>query len=146
MAKHKEFFLTGETSRITGVTPRNLDYWARTKFIVPSVADAKGTGTERKYAFNDLVALRVAQQLRLAGISTQSLRRAVKQLCTWTGAENPLAASHLVVIGSDVKLVTGCTEVISLLSQPGQASFAFMIDLKRTAKELKREIEARRVA
>ncbi len=56
MAKRKEFFLTGATSRITGVTPRNLDYWAKTKFIVPSVAEAKGTGTERKYAFNDLVA------------------------------------------------------------------------------------------
>jgi DNA-binding transcriptional MerR regulator len=146
MAKRREFFLTGATSRITGVTPRNLDYWAKTKFIVPSVAEAKGTGTERKYAFNDLVALRIARQLRQAGISTQALRGVVKRLRSWTGANNPLAESHLVVIGSDVKLVSNCTEVLSLLSDPGQASFAFMVDLIRTVKEIKIDIKANRAA
>ena len=75
MAKATDSFSTGDAVRITGVSFRNIDYWARTKFIVPSVAEAKGTGTERRYSFSDLLALRVARELREAGVSTQSLRR-----------------------------------------------------------------------
>ena len=41
-------FSTGEAVRITGVSFRNIDYWARTKFIVPSIAEAQGTGTEQQ--------------------------------------------------------------------------------------------------
>ena len=60
MAKATESFSTGDAVRITGVSFRNIDYWARTKFIVPSIAEAQGTGTERRYSFSDLLALRVA--------------------------------------------------------------------------------------
>ena len=58
MATATGSFSTGEAVRITGVSFRNIDYWARTKFIVPSIADAKGTGTERRYSFSDLLAVR----------------------------------------------------------------------------------------
>ena len=51
---------------------------ARTKFIVPSIAEAQGTGTERRHSFSDLLALRVARELREAGVSTQKLRRVVE--------------------------------------------------------------------
>ena len=64
MAGAIESFSTGDAVRITGVSFRNIDYWARTKFIVPSIADAKGTRTERKDSFSDLLALRVARELR----------------------------------------------------------------------------------
>ena len=64
MGKIKESFSAGEAAKITGVSYRNLDHWARTKFIVPSISEARGTGTERKYAFDDLVALRVARDDR----------------------------------------------------------------------------------
>jgi MerR HTH family regulatory protein len=64
-ANTKESFSAREAARIAGVPYASLDYWARTKLVVPSIADAKGTGTERRYSFNDLVALRVA-----AGTST----------------------------------------------------------------------------
>jgi DNA-binding transcriptional MerR regulator len=146
MGKIIESFSAGEAAQITGVSYRNLDHWARTKFITPSVSEAKGTGSERRYAFNDLVALRVARELREGGISTQALRRVVDKLRTLRGLENPLAYSRLVVVGSDVKLVDDCNDVISLLEQPGQASFAFMVDVRRTVERVRTEVRALRAA
>ncbi len=146
MPKTRESFSAGEASRITGVSYRNLDHWARTKFIVPGVSEASGTGTERRYAFNDLVALRVARELREGGISTQALRSIVAKLSSMKGLENPLTESRLVVVGADVKLVSGCEEVVSLLRRPGQSCFAFMVDLGRTVEQIKTEVKALRAA
>ena len=91
MGKIAESFSAGEAAKITGVPYRNLDHWARTKFIVPSISEARGTGTERKYAFDDLVALRVARELREGGISTQALRQVVRQITTYEGATKPFS-------------------------------------------------------
>jgi DNA-binding transcriptional MerR regulator len=143
MATATDSFSTGDAVRITGVTFRNIDYWARTKFIVPSIADAKGTGTERKYSFSDLLALRVARELREAGVSTQSLRRVVEFLRTRKGLMNPLAECRLIVTGSDVQVVTGREKIMSALLKPGQTSFAFVFDLARTVDQMKEEIETR---
>ncbi len=141
MGSVKDSFSTGEAVRITGVSFRNIDYWARTKFIVPSIADARGTGTERRYSFSDLLALRVARELREAGISTQSLRRVVDFLRARKGIANPLAECHLVVTGSDVQVATSPEKMMSALRRPGQTSFAFVFDLARTVGEMKQEIE-----
>src|SRR5437764_13249821 len=101
MAKATDSFSTGEAVRITGVSFRNIDYWARTKFIVPSIAEAQGTGTERRYSFSDLLALRVARELRDAGVSTQKLRRVVEFLRTRKGlTTHPLAECRLIMTGS----------------------------------------------
>jgi DNA-binding transcriptional MerR regulator len=141
MAGAIESFSTGEAVRITGVSFRNIDYWARTKFIVPSIADAKGTGTERKYSFADLLALRVARELREAGVSTQSLRRVVAFLRTRKGLTHPLAECRLIVTGTDVQVATSPGKMMSLLRTPGQTSFAFVFDLARTVGAMKQEIE-----
>jgi DNA-binding transcriptional MerR regulator len=137
----QDSFSTGEAVRITGVSFRNIDYWARTKFIPPSVAEAQGTGTERRYSFRDLVALRVARELREAGVSTQSLRRVVDFLRARRGLANPLAECRLIVTGSDVQIATSRGDIMSALRRPGQTSFAFVFDLGRTIGEMKKEIE-----
>jgi DNA-binding transcriptional MerR regulator len=142
MAKATESFSTGEAVRITGVSFRNIDYWARTKFIVPSIAEAQGTGTERRYSFSDLLALRVARELREAGVSTQSLRRVVDFLRTRKGVTNPLGKCHLIITGSDVQLTTNDKTLISALREPGQTSFAFVFDLARTLDEMKQKIQS----
>ena len=141
MATARDSFSTGAAVRITGVSFRNMDYWARTKFIVPSIAEAKGTGTDRRYSFADLLALRVARELREAGISTQSLRRIVDFLRTRKGLTNPLAECHLIVTGSDVQVATSRKKIVSALLKPGQTSFAFVFDIARTVDEMKHEIE-----
>ena len=135
-------FSTGEAVRITAVSFRNIDGWARTRFIVPSIAEARGTGTERKYSFSDLLALRVAGELREAGVSTQSLRRVVEFLRTRKGLTNPLAECHLIVTGSDVLVATSREKIVSALLRPGQTAFAFVFDLARTVGEMKKEIGA----
>ena len=141
MGKAKDSFSTGDAVRITGVSFRNIDYWARTKFIAPSVAEAKGTGTERRYSFSDLLALRVARELREAGISTQSLRRVVEFLRARKGLTNPLAECRLIVTGADVQVATSREKTMSALLRPGQTSFAFVFDLARTVHEMKQGIE-----
>jgi DNA-binding transcriptional MerR regulator len=140
MATAIHSFSTGDAVRITGVSFRNIDYWARTKFVVPSIAEAKGTGTDRRYSFSDLLALRVARELREAGISTQSLRRVVAFLRARKGLANPLAECHLIVTGSDVQVATSPEKIISALRNPGQTSFAFVFDLARTVEEMKQGI------
>ncbi len=80
MAKPKKSFSTREAARISCVTHRTVDYWAKTKLIVPSIADANGTGSDRLYNFDDLMALRVAGALRESGTSTQALRKVIAYL------------------------------------------------------------------
>jgi DNA-binding transcriptional MerR regulator len=143
MGKATDSFSTGDAVRITGVSFRNIDYWARTKFIVPSIAEAQGTGTERRYSFSDLLALRVARELREAGVSTQSLRRDLEFLLTRKGLRNPLAECRLIITGADVQVATNPEKIMSVLRTPGQTSFAFVFDLARTLNEMKQEIDSR---
>jgi hypothetical protein len=95
-------------------------------------------------SFSDLLALRVARELREAGVSTQSLRRIVDFLRTRKGLTQPLAGFRLIVTGSDVQVGTGPEKVMSALLRPGQTSLAFVFDLARTVDEMKQEIDARK--
>ena len=56
------------TAEIVGITYRQLDYWARTDLIRPSLADAPGSGSRRRYSYRDLLELKV--------IKTPARRRA----------------------------------------------------------------------
>jgi DNA-binding transcriptional MerR regulator len=129
-------FSAGEAARITGVPYRTIDHWARTKFIAPSIAEAQGTGTERLYDFKDLVALRVARELRDAGITTSALRRVIDALRE-KSFESPLAELKLVAIGRDVVIVSGKEELVSVLRSPGQTYLAFVLDLGAAVAEVR---------
>jgi|SRR5471030_1924990 DNA-binding transcriptional MerR regulator len=145
--KPKESFSTLEAAHIAGLPVRTVDYWASTGFIPPSIADSEGRGTERKYAFGDLVALRIARDLRKQGISLQALRDIVERLRATKGASrNPLADSRLIAVGSDVTTVNGKEEVMSVLNNPGQGVFAFVFDRDGTVKDIEKTInKARKV-
>ena len=62
---------------------RQLDYWARTILVVPSVRDASGSGTQRLYSFRDIVVLKVVKRLLDAGVSLQNIRKAIETLREW---------------------------------------------------------------
>jgi len=132
-------FSAGAAARITGVAYRTIDHWARTKFIAPSIAEAQGTGTERLYSFKDLVALRVARELRDAGITTSALKRVIDFLRE-KKFENPLAEAKLVAIGRDVAIVRGKEELVSALRSPGQTYLAFVLDLGAAVKEVRQGV------
>jgi len=100
---------------IVGITYRQLDYWARTNLLRPSIADAKGSGSQRRYSYTDLVELKVIKSLLDAGISLQSARRAVEYLRNHM--ESELATANLVLSGDSPILVRGDGEMIDLLRQ-----------------------------
>mgnify|MGYP003704423403 CR=1 FL=1 len=63
-----------------GITYRQLDYWARTRLVSPSVRSAAGSGTQRLYSFRDILVLKVIKRLLETGVSLQSIRTAVEHL------------------------------------------------------------------
>lgn len=133
-------FSVSQVERLTGVNRKTLHFWDRSGFLSPSVLGAHGTGSRRIYSFRDLVALRVAAQLRDAGISLQSLRKVVAVLREMRGLEQPLAETYLITNGHDVFEKHG-EDVMSVLRQPGQAIFSFVIDLSRTVETLREAID-----
>ncbi|MFI5047104.1 MAG: MerR family transcriptional regulator [Acidimicrobiia bacterium] len=88
---------------IVGITYRQLDYWARTNLVRPSIADAKGSGTQRAYSYRDLVRLKVVKSLLDAGVKLQTARRAIEYLREDLGDD--WATASLVLDGSDSVLV-----------------------------------------
>ena len=105
---------------LVGITYRQLDYWARTGLLRPSVADARGSGTKRLYSYRDVLELKVIKQLLDAGISLQSARRAVDCLREDLGAD--LTSANLVLTGSRSVLAKSNGEVVDLLAG-GQGVF-----------------------
>jgi hypothetical protein len=111
--------------------------------FVRALRTAEGSGTERIYSLTDLVALKVAFDLRKAGLTTRSLKRVVEFLRTNQGFEVPLAEARLIISGRDVIAVRNKGELISALQNPGQACLSFVLDLPRTLGELAQLVDAK---
>ena len=107
-----------------GITYRQLDYWARTGLVEPSVRGATGSGTQRLYSFRDILVLKVIKRLLDAGISLQQIRTAVQHLRT-RGTDD-LTRVTLMSDGATVYECTTSDEVIDLL-QGGQGVFGIAI-------------------
>jgi DNA-binding transcriptional MerR regulator len=110
--------------QIAGITYRQLDYWARTGLVVPSVRDASGSGTQRLYSFRDIVVLKVVKRLLDAGVSLQNIRKAIETLRQW--GEEDLATMTLISDGTTVYECRSAEEVVDLL-QGGQGVFGIAI-------------------
>jgi len=107
-----------------GITYRQLDYWARTSLVVPSVRDASGSGTQRLYSFRDIVVLKVVKRLLDAGVSLQNIRKAIETLRQW--GEDELSTMTLISDGTTVYECRSAEEVVDLL-QGGQGVFGIAI-------------------
>ena len=66
--------------QIAGITYRQLDYWARTSLVVPSIRSAAGSGSQRLYSFKDVLVLKIVKRLLDTGISLHNIRVAVDHL------------------------------------------------------------------
>jgi DNA-binding transcriptional MerR regulator len=107
-----------------GISYRQLDYWARTSLVVPSIRDASGSGTSRLYSFRDLVVLKVVKRLLDAGVSLQNIRKAIDTLRSH-GVDD-LAGITLISDGTTVYECRSPEEVVDLL-QGGQGVFGIAI-------------------
>jgi DNA-binding transcriptional MerR regulator len=107
-----------------GITYRQLDYWARTALIVPTIRTATGSGSQRLYSFKDILVLKVVKRLLDAGVSLQNIRVAVEALRSRGVAD--LAQVTLLSDGTTVYECTSSEEVVDLL-QGGQGVFGIAV-------------------
>ena len=131
-----EGFRGPQVCSLVGITYRQLDYWARTGLLRPSVADARGSGTKRRYSYHDVLELKVIKQLLDAGVSLQSARRAVDCLREDLGAD--LASTNLVLTSTQTVLARSNGEVVDLLAG-GQGVFN-IVPLSGVVDELDADI------
>lgn len=110
--------------KAAGITYRQLDYWARTGLVVPTVRGAHGSGSQRLYSFRDILVLQVVKRLLDTGVSLQQIRTAVSTLRE-RGVED-LAQITLMSDGASVYECTSAEEVIDLV-QGGQGVFGIAV-------------------
>ncbi|MER5929221.1 MerR family transcriptional regulator [Streptomyces sp. NPDC002054] len=107
-----------------GITYRQLDYWARTGLVEPSVRPAYGSGTQRLYSFRDVVVLKIVKRFLDTGVALQNIRTAVQHL-----RDRGFADLDRMTLMSDGATVYECTspdQVVDLL-QGGQGVFGIAV-------------------
>lgn len=129
-------FRGAQVCTLVGITYRQLDYWARTNLLRPSITDAAGSGSQRRYSYNDVLELKVIKRLLDAGLKLQQARRAVECLRGDLGAD--LASSQLVLVGSRSVLAHSDGEIVDLLAG-GQGVFN-ILPLSSVVSELEAAI------
>ena len=107
-----------------GISYRQLDYWARTGLVEPTVRSASGSGSQRLYGFRDILVLKIVKRLLDAGVSLQNIRSAVTHLRE-RGIED-LARITLMSDGSSIYECTNSEEIFDLL-QGGQGVFGIAV-------------------
>ncbi|MBV8692228.1 MAG: MerR family transcriptional regulator [Actinobacteria bacterium] len=122
-----------QVCKIAGITYRQLDYWARTDLLRPSISEARGSGTQRRYSYTDLLELKVIKQLLDAGVSLQSARRAIECLRDNIGGD--LGSANLVLNGANSVLAWSDGEVVDLL-KGGQGVLNMVLPLAGVVEQL----------
>ena len=127
--------------KAAGITHRQLDYWARTDLVAPTVRSASGSGSQRLYSFRDILVLKVVKRLLDTGVSLQQIRTAVGHLRE-RGVED-LAQITLMSDGASVYECTSADEVVDLV-QGGQGVFGIAVgrvwrEVEGSLAELPRE-------
>ncbi|MBQ0987948.1 MerR family transcriptional regulator [Streptomyces sp. F63] len=107
-----------------GITYRQLDYWARTGLVEPSVRSAQGSGSQRLYSTEDVVVLKIVKRFLDTGVSLQNIRAAVRHLRT--RERDDLARMTLMSDGATVHECSSPDEVVGLL-QGGQGMFGIAV-------------------
>ena len=126
-----------QVCKIVGITYRQLDYWARTGLVRPSVMDANGSGTQRLYSWRDLVELKVIKQMLDAGISLQSARKAVESLRAF---DEDLASVRIVLQGPNVVLAESDQQVMDLL-RGGQGVLSMVLDIEPLQQTISQAVQ-----
>ncbi len=105
------------TIEIVGITYRQLDYWARTDLVRPSVTDAKGSGSRRSYSYTDLLKLKVIKALLDSGLRLETVRKVFSYIEDELGQD--VESANLVIHGATPVLARSGEELIDLV-QKGQ--------------------------
>jgi len=117
---------------IVGISYRQLDHWARTGLLRPSLCDAKGSGSRRRYSYDDVVQLKVIKKLLDGGQSLQAARKVIDRLRL---EGESVASAQLVIAGDSVALARGDDELVDLL-RGGQGVLALVLEVAGVKKEV----------
>ena len=123
---------------IVGITYRQLDHWARTDLLRPSLCDAKGSGSRRRYSYDDVVQLKVIKKLLDGGQSLQAARKVVDQLRL---EGESVASAQLVIAGDSVALARGDEELVDLL-RGGQGVLSLVLEVAGVKREVDAAIDS----
>ena len=111
---------------LVGISYRQLDYWARTGLITPSVQEASGSGSQRLYSFGDVVQLKVVKRLLDAGMSLKKIRKAMEILSVELASESPLTDVTLLSDGITIYAAHSASEVVDVF-KGGQGVFGIAV-------------------
>lgn len=111
---------------LVDITYRQLDYWARTGLLEPSLQRAAGSGSQRLYTFTDVVQLKVIKRLLDAGMSLKKIRSAVEILRDQLASDRPLADVTLLSDGHTIYAATSADEVVDVFRR-GQGVFGIAV-------------------
>jgi len=111
---------------LVNITYRQLDYWARTNLIRPSVQAAAGSGSQRLYSFTDIVQLKIVKRLLDAGMSLKRIRSAIKILSEQLKSNNPLSDVTLLSDGATIYAAHSPDEVVDVFKR-GQGVFGIAV-------------------
>jgi len=126
VAQIEDGYRAPQVCAIVGITYRQLDYWARTGLLRPSVQSAAGSGSQRLYSFNDIVQLRVVKRLLDAGMSLKKIRTAMEILQDQLKSNNPLQDVTLLSDGTTIYAAHSPDEVVDVF-QRGQGVFGIAV-------------------
>lgn len=124
--RNEEGYRAPQVCHIVGITYRQLDYWARTGLLAPSIRAAAGSGSQRLYAFTDIVQLRVVKRLLDAGMSLKRIRQAVQILSDQLHSDRPLADVTLLSDGATIYAAHSPDEVVDVFRR-GQGVFGIAV-------------------
>lgn len=115
-----------QVCNLVGITYRQLDYWARTKLITPSIRRATGSGSQRLYSFSDIIQLKVVKRLLDAGMSLKRIRQAMEILRVELVSESPLTDVTLLSDGTTIYAARSPDEVVDVF-RGGQGVFGIAV-------------------
>lgn len=115
-----------QVCKLVGITYRQLDYWARTDLLRPSLQQAHGSGTQRLYSFADIIQLKVVKRLLDAGMSLKKIRSAVEILREQMRSDAPLVDVTLLSDGQTIFAAHSADEVVDVF-QRGQGVFGIAV-------------------
>jgi len=129
-----ESFSGKRAAEIVGITYRQLDYWARTDLIRPSLADAQGSGSRRSYSYRNLIELKLIKTFLDNGTKLENIRQAFEYVRDQLGED--LTSAKLVLSGSSAVLVRENDELIDVMSKNKGQGVLNLLDLDDVTKEV----------
>lgn len=111
--RRDEGFTGPQTAQLAGISYRQLDHWARTDLVRPSLQDAAGSGSRRRYSYQDLLELKLVKTLLDAGLKLESIRNVFSYLRDRLGED--ITSANLVIQGSTSVVIETEGELIDLV-------------------------------